>query len=165
MVAVAELSPPKASPSLSASTVAVFVRVPQLAAVVAPTMWTDAVAASAMSPKAQSSVPPAIEQFGLSGLSVQVTPAGSGSCNVTPVATPGPWFVTSIVNPAFCPALIVASSATLVTSTFGYSTIALGWMLRSWFLFPLLSRFWVRMCHGAPETRAAPLGPPVLFTQ
>ncbi len=34
--------------------------------------------------------------------------------------------------------------------------IALGWMLRSWFLLPDPSSCWVRMCHGAPETWAAP---------
>src|SRR5436190_99076 len=43
--------------------------------------------------------------------------------------------------------------------TFGAAvTIALGWMLRSWFLFELLSSCCVRMCHGAPEIIAAPLG-------
>ena len=31
-------------------------------------------------------------------------------------------------------------------------TIALGWMLRSWFLLPAPSSLSVRMCHGAPET-------------
>lgn len=35
-------------------------------------------------------------------------------------------------------------------------TIALGWMLRSWFLAPPPSRPSVRMCHGAPETSPAP---------
>src|SRR5262245_46354276 len=40
-------------------------------------------------------------------------------------------------------------------------TIALGWMLRSWFLLPLPSSWSVRMCHGAPDTIAAPSeGPP-----
>ena len=29
-------------------------------------------------------------------------------------------------------------------------TIALGWMLRSWFLLPAPSSWRVRMCHGAP---------------
>jgi hypothetical protein len=35
-------------------------------------------------------------------------------------------------------------------------TIALGWMLRSWFLLPEPSSWSVRMCHGAPDTIAAP---------
>ena len=35
-------------------------------------------------------------------------------------------------------------------------TIALGWMLRSWFLLPDPSSWSVRMCHGAPDTMAAP---------
>ena len=47
----------------------------------------------------------------------------------------------------------------------GFFTIALGWMLRSWFLFPLPSRFCVRMCHGAPDTVAAPLGVFAVVTQ
>src|SRR5215207_2657675 len=40
-------------------------------------------------------------------------------------------------------------------------TIALGWMLRSWFLLPDASSWSVRMCHGAPDTWPAPSdGPP-----
>jgi hypothetical protein len=40
-------------------------------------------------------------------------------------------------------------------------TIALGWMLRSWFLLPEPSSCSVRMCHGAPDTIEAPsLAPP-----
>ena len=35
-------------------------------------------------------------------------------------------------------------------------TIALGWMLRSWFLLPEPSSWSVRMCHGAPDTSPAP---------
>ena len=35
-------------------------------------------------------------------------------------------------------------------------TIALGWMLRSWFLLPDESSWSVRMCQGAPDTIAAP---------
>ena len=35
-------------------------------------------------------------------------------------------------------------------------TIALGWMLRSWFLLPAPSSWRVRMCHGAPDTSDAP---------
>src|SRR5262249_7323525 len=35
-------------------------------------------------------------------------------------------------------------------------TIALGWMLRSWFFAPAPSRPSVRMCHGAPDTWLAP---------
>jgi len=53
---------------------------------------------------------------------------------------------------------MVALSATFVTEMFGFFTMAPGWMLRSWFLLPLPSRFCVRMCQGAPETVAAPLG-------
>ena len=45
-------------------------------------------------------------------------------------------------------------------------TIALGWMLRSWFLFPEASSCRVRMCHGAPDTWAAPSGgPPIALSQ
>src|SRR5688572_6019447 len=45
-------------------------------------------------------------------------------------------------------------------------TIALGWMLRSWFLLPAPSSLSVRMCHGAPETIAAPSGaPPFALSQ
>ena len=45
-------------------------------------------------------------------------------------------------------------------------TIALGWMLRSWFLLPAPSSCRVRMCHGAPETCAAPSGaPPLALSQ
>src|SRR5439155_17357361 len=40
-------------------------------------------------------------------------------------------------------------------------TMALGWMLRSWFLLPAPSSWSVRMCQGAPETSPAPsAGPP-----
>jgi hypothetical protein len=35
-------------------------------------------------------------------------------------------------------------------------TMALGWMLRSWFRLPEPSSWSVRMCHGAPETSPAP---------
>ena len=35
-------------------------------------------------------------------------------------------------------------------------TMALGWMLRSWFLLPDPSSWSVRMCHGAPDTSPAP---------
>ena len=35
-------------------------------------------------------------------------------------------------------------------------TMALGWMLRSWFLLPDPSSCSVRMCHGAPDTSPAP---------
>src|SRR4051812_28778981 len=121
-------------------------------------MWTEALAPSARSPKAQSRTPAVMAHFGLSGDSCHWTPFGSGSWSVTLLAVPGPSLVTVIVYPASWPALIVASSATFVTETLGFLTIALGWMLRSWFLLPLPSRFCVRMCHGAPETAAAPFG-------
>src|SRR6266545_5724743 len=45
-------------------------------------------------------------------------------------------------------------------------TIALGWMLRSWFLFPVPSSCRVRICHGAPDTRDAPSrAPPAAVSQ
>src|SRR5262245_21662264 len=45
-------------------------------------------------------------------------------------------------------------------------TMALGEMLRSWFLLPLPSSCSVRMCHGDPETSEAPSrGPPFFVSQ
>ncbi len=45
-------------------------------------------------------------------------------------------------------------------------TMALGWMLRSWFLLPAPSSCSVRICHGAPETWPAPsAGPPRALSQ
>src|SRR3990172_8515900 len=45
-------------------------------------------------------------------------------------------------------------------------TIALGWMLRSWFLLPEPSSCSVRMCHGAPDTSPAPSrSPPFALSQ
>src|SRR5689334_14897256 len=45
-------------------------------------------------------------------------------------------------------------------------TIALGWMLRSWFLLPAPSSWSVRICHGAPETSDAPSrAPPAAVSQ
>src|SRR5262249_17031438 len=44
------------------------------------------------------------------------------------------------------------------------ATSALFWMLRSWFLppwtTPLSTRFWVRMCHGAPVITPEPFAAP-----
>src|SRR4029079_1741021 len=45
-------------------------------------------------------------------------------------------------------------------------TIALGWMLRSWFLLPAQSSWSVRICHGAPDTSEAPSrAPPPAVSQ
>src|SRR5438093_9529134 len=111
----------------------------------------------------QLRVPDEIEHPVTGGLIDHATPAGSGSLSVTLLAVPGPLFVTTIVKAAVSPALIVAWSAVLVTEMFGCTTaMALGWMLRSWFLLELSSSCCVRMCHGAPLIVAAPLAAPPL---
>src|SRR2546423_505769 len=52
------------------------------------------------------------------------------------------------------------------TFTASSPTIALRWMLRSWFRAPALSRLRVRMCHGAPDTVDAPSrAPPAALSQ
>src|SRR5205807_1198998 len=68
--------------------------------------------------------PPAIVQFGLSGLSAQWTgvvpvPPGRLSEIVTPVASATPLFVTVTVKPMGLPAFTEAASAVLVMLTFG----------------------------------------------
>ena len=161
MVAVDELSSVSACDSFDAATTAVFERVPQSAASVAPVTCTVRVAPSARSPKLQVRTPAVIEHAAESSL--QTTPLGSVSERVTPLAVPGPSLVTTIVNAAVSPALIVPWSAVLVTEMLGCTTtMALGWMLRSWFLFPEPSRLCVRMCQGAPLIVAAPLALPPL---
>src|SRR6185436_4129043 len=63
-------------------------------------------------------LPPVIEQFGLSGLSVQVTPAGSVSVIVTLFAvTPDAALVAVMVKLPVLPALIGVALATLVMET------------------------------------------------
>ena len=85
-------------------------------------------------------------------------PEGRASLNDRPPAAPVPVFVMVTVKPMESPALTLGASAVLVISRAGSRTSALGWMLRSWFLFPDESRFCVRMCHGAPLTWPAPSG-------
>src|SRR5580765_4485485 len=62
-----------------------------------------------------------MEQLALS--CCQSTPAGKVSVRVTFFATPGPLFVTTIVNAAVSPAVIVPLSAVFTTWTSGQSTV------------------------------------------
>ena len=138
-----------------------FESVPQSWASVTPEMWIVFDAPSSRVANVQLRVPDVIEHPVTAGSIAHATPAGNGSFTVTLLAVPGPLFVTTIVNAAVSPALIVPWSAVFVTEMLGCTTaMALGWMLRSWFLFPLPSRLWVRMCHGAPLIVAAPLAAP-----
>jgi hypothetical protein len=67
---------------------------------------------------------PEIEQSGESGLSDQLTPAGSGSFTVTPWAVVVPVFVTVISNPIWSPALTgPAGLAVFVMSIVGAATV------------------------------------------
>src|SRR5690349_18365543 len=50
-------------------------------------------------------------------------PVGSGSLIVTPVATPGPTFVTVTVKPIASPAFTVGASAVLLTCRPGHCTL------------------------------------------
>ena len=81
--------------SFVAVTLAVFGSVPQSAASVTPVTWMTSTASAAMTPKLQFRTFDVIEHSPLS--SVQLTPAGSGSLRVTPLAVPLPMFLTSIV--------------------------------------------------------------------
>ena len=167
IVAVAELSVSEFAASLDAATVAVFERVPQSWASVTPKTCTEALAPSArVKPWPPHVRTPALIPHvhpPLTWLKLQLTAEGSVSVSDTSFATPGPSLVAVIVNPAVSPALIVFASATFVTEMLGWTTaMALGWMLRSWFLFELLSSCWVRMCHGAPLIVAAPFAAPPL---
>ncbi len=94
-------------PSLSAATVAVFVKGPQSAASVAPETWIVSYAPASRVANVQLRVPDEMEHPVTAGLIDHATPAGSGSLSVTLLATPGPSFVTTIVNAAVSPALIV----------------------------------------------------------
>ena len=162
IVAVSELSV-WSEPSLSAATVAVFESVPQSWASVTPETWMVFDVPSSRVANVQVRVPDEIEHPVTAGSIDHATPAGKGSFSVTLLAVPGPLFVTTIVNAAVSPALIVPWSAVLVTEMLGCTTaMALGWMLRSWFLFALPSSCCVRMCHGAPLIVAAPLAAPPL---
>src|SRR5439155_4314178 len=130
---------------------------------VTPETWIVFDAPSSIVANVQLRVPDEIEHPVTAGSIDHATPGGNGSLSVTLLAVPGPLFVTTIVNAAVSPALIVPWSAVLVTEMLGCTTaMALGWMLRSWFLFELLSSCWVRMCHGAPLIVAAPLAAPPL---
>src|SRR5436190_15676289 len=79
-------------------------------------------APGAMVAKVQSRVLLAIEQPATAGSIVHATPAGSGSWSVTVLAVPGPALLTTIVNAAVWPALIVPWSAVLTTVTSGQLT-------------------------------------------
>src|SRR5262245_26936875 len=107
------LAPSLTGSSLSASAVAVLFSVPQSAASVTPCTVTDRDAPEARLPKLHERTPAAIEQFGLSGFSVQVMPAGSVSDSVTLKAIPGPLLPTVMVKLAVSPALIVPLPAVL----------------------------------------------------
>ena len=64
-------------------------------------MCTALIAPGAMSPNSHVNTPAAIEQSGLSGISLQLNPAspGSVSVTVTSLAVPAPVLLTVIVNP------------------------------------------------------------------
>src|SRR5262249_30656965 len=86
------------------------------------------------------------------------SPPSRGSVTVTLFSWSAPVSETSIAYWIVSPTVALAGQL-FVTAIAGTSLmIALGWMLRSWFLLPLPSRFWVRMCQGAPLTAAAPFG-------
>ena len=111
---------------LVAWAVAVFVRAPPVAAVVALITWTLADCVGARLPKVQEStwgLPEIVHVPGpeYAGLIDQLTPGaeGSGSLRVAPVAVPAPLFVTVTVNPTCSPAFTVALSAVLVTASAG----------------------------------------------
>jgi hypothetical protein len=84
-------------------------------------------APAAMSPNEQSSAcgEPPIEQpvTGVVMDHVIPAPTGSGSCNVTSLATPGPEFNTVIVNPMSLPSLTAEASAVLLMERFGQLTV------------------------------------------
>src|SRR6185436_14525332 len=61
----------------------------------------------------------------LSGLSVQVNPAGNASVKETPVALPVPMLLTVTVKPICAPALTVAASAVFSTLMSGHCTVTL----------------------------------------
>src|SRR3990172_6062938 len=107
--------------SFVALTVAVLCRTPQSSASVTPVTWIVRIAPDARSPKEQLSTPLAIEQSAES--SCHATPAGKVSVRVTFLATPGPLLVTTIVNFAVSPALIVPLSAVLTTTRSGQFTV------------------------------------------
>jgi hypothetical protein len=78
---------------------ALLLIVPQLAAVVGETMWTDALADFASLPNEQRSTPPEIWQPARAGLMLQLVPAVLGSVSVTCtfVSADAPPFVTESV--------------------------------------------------------------------
>jgi hypothetical protein len=94
VVAVAVLVAGSASGSAAAA-VAVLTTVP--APVALTTSCTVAVAPAARLPSAQLTGFRPLQPPWLAVAETSVTPAGSGSVTVTPVAAPGPWLVTVIV--------------------------------------------------------------------
>ena len=105
-VASSELLVLAVSDSFAAATNAVLSRSPQSSASVVPFTVTVRVAPGAKSPKLQvSSFPLATAHPAL--LVVQVTPAGRVSVTETSLAIPEPVLVTTIVNEAISPALMV----------------------------------------------------------
>ena len=105
----------------------------QVAPVVGLVTWTVLLAAGARSPKLQVRVSlgglPPIEQFGLSGLSVQSMPLppGSASESVTPVAVPVPTLLTVMLKPMGLPALTEGASAVLTIRRSGQLIRIVAW--------------------------------------
>jgi hypothetical protein len=107
--------------SFDAPTTTEFRSRPQFAFAVGPVTWTVLVPPAAMFGQSQSRLPERMVQFALSSL--QVTPEGSRSVSVTFFAVPVPLFVTTIVNAAVSPALIVPLSAVFSTTRSGQFTV------------------------------------------
>src|SRR6266540_402858 len=111
-----------------------------------------------MSPRVQVSRPAVIEQDEASWLSiVQAVPASVGSVSVatTPLASPGPGLLTTIVKPIVSPAETLWSSATLVTAIWVPRTST--WSLAS-SLPSLLVVTWTLLLTGESGTVSLVVG-------
>src|SRR5436305_1401658 len=121
------LSPRVDVASLVAVAVAVLLTVPQVLGVVGEVMWTCLLTPLARSPKAQVSVPAAIEHCAApvppSMLQLRPGLEGRVSVRVTFLAMPAPVFVRTMVKPTWSAALTGLASALLVTCKSGQSTV------------------------------------------
>jgi hypothetical protein len=121
------LSPSLSAGSLVAATDAVLGSVPQSAASVTPETWIVRVRPAARSPNEHDSVFAVIWQS--AAVLVQDTPGRERVVERDALATPRPWFETTIVKAAVSPALIGLSSAVFTTDTSGHRIVtdALDW--------------------------------------